>query len=76
MTLNKMLKKLQKSNITIEDIIKKVLVELKPEHRYLICLPNGIRNDELESLQNSLRLDESNTYVAIIIGDIKIVEFS
>ena len=64
------------TTINTKEVIKNILIELKPEHRYIICLPEDIQKDELNILSDALKLEKSNTYVAVIIGNVKIIEFS
>lgn len=64
----------------IPEILSESVKTLDPGNRYIITLPASMTDEEFDVafkvLNDHLSLETSNTYVVIMHGDIKIVEFS
>jgi hypothetical protein len=67
----------------LKQVIPKTLAEtikLVPGNRYIITLPSSMTEQEFnaafDALNKHLDLTNSDTYVVIMHGDIRIVEFS
>jgi len=65
---------------SIPETLAESIKTLTPGNRYIITLPSSMTdqefNDAFDALTKHLDLANSNTYVVIMHGDIKIVEFS
>lgn len=71
---------LVKLKSTIPEILAESIKTLEPGNRYIITLPASMTDKEFdeafEIMNSHLDLQNSNTYVVIMHGDIRIVEFS
>lgn len=73
-----------RSLVRLKSSIPEILVEsiktLEPGNRYIITLPSSMTDAEFDAafdaLNDHLDLKNSNTYVVVLHGNIKIVEFS
>lgn len=73
-----------RSLVRLKTIIPETLAEsikvLEPGNRYIITLPASMTDNEFdeafEIMNGHLDLQNANTYVVIMHGDIRIVEFS
>ena len=65
---------------SIPETLAEGIKTLEPGNRYIITLPSSMTSTEFDvafdELNDHLDLKNSNTYVVIMHGDIKIVEFS
>jgi len=65
---------------SIPETLAETIKTLTPGNRYIITLPSSMTDAEFDTafdeLNKHLDLANSNTYVVIMHGDIKIVEFS
>ena len=65
---------------SISDMLVESIKILEPGNRYIITLPASMTDDEFndafEVINSHLNLENSDTYVVIMHGDIRIVEFS
>jgi hypothetical protein len=64
----------------IEKVITDNLLVLKPENRYIISFPFEISDEDfdevVEKISNSLDLENSDTHVVIVQGQVTMIEFS
>ncbi len=71
---------LVKIKSSIPEILAEGIKTLEPGNRYILTLPSSMTDAEFDeafdALNKHLDLQNSNTYVVIMHGDIKIVEFS
>ena len=65
---------------SIPETLAESIKTLIPGNRYIITLPSSMTEKEFDDafkvLNDHLDLENSNTYVVVMHGDIKIVEFS
>jgi len=56
------------------------IAELDPKKRYIISLPQEMSNEEIETafkiMKDHLDLENSDTHVVLMQGNVRIVEFS
>jgi hypothetical protein len=71
-------KKIQTEQLGIA--IAKNLVQLKPEHRYILSFPFDISDDDFDDLAKqitaSLDLENSETHVVVVQGRVNMIEFN